>query len=83
MFNQDYRNTFEACSAQALAESRSAIRIKKEIPPIKFIVDEFTFFFFILTPPYTQARERWQFQIRRKRTFFHEVSPYTRQPFYL
>ena len=30
MFNQDYRNAFEACSAQALAESRSAIRMKKE-----------------------------------------------------
>ena len=30
MFNQDYNNGFEACSARALAENRSAIRMKKE-----------------------------------------------------
>ena len=30
MFDQEYMNAFQACSAQALAESRSAIRMKKE-----------------------------------------------------
>lgn len=30
MFNQDYRDAFQACSAQALMEDRSKIRAKKE-----------------------------------------------------
>lgn len=30
MFNKDHKNTFEACSAQALMENRSKIRLKKE-----------------------------------------------------
>ena len=39
MFNQDYKDAFSACSAQALMENRSKTRIKKEQERREYIDD--------------------------------------------